>query len=96
MTALYQQDHQPSELEIEVARIQRLGETLFLVEVGFMFTGFFLANGGFWAHLVYHLVAFALAAFVLWSAYRATQSIPPSIPLQRPLGVTLYLIGHFL
>jgi len=93
-----QHDHDPdsSEHQIDVARIQRLGEILFLVEVAFMLAGWFMSAAAFWVYNVYHIAALALPVFVLTSAHRATRTILPSIPLQRPAGVTLYLIGHFL
>ena len=77
------------------ARIRDWMPALFLIDVGLMFSGIFVANASaWWIWLPFHIASCTYTIFVLYLAQIASRYVPNSIPLQRPLGILLYLSCH--
>ena len=78
-------------------RIKLWMPLLFLLDVGLMFLGIFVANAvAWWIWLPFHLALGAYVLWVLYLAYRASRYVPTSIPFQRQLGIALYLSCHVI
>ena len=74
-----------------------IAPVLFLIDVGLMFSGMFFNDvAAIWVSVLFQIVVTSYAIFVLYLAHRAARVIPTSIPLQRPLGVILYVSAHLL
>ena len=76
-------------------RLRNWMPVLFLADVAFMFSAIFFLNAtAWWVWLPFQLLACLCTAFVLYLAYRAKPFVPTSIPIQRQIGVFLYLSCH--
>lgn len=74
-----------------------IAPVLFLFDVGLMFNAMIFNNvAAIWIYVLFQFVVTSYAIFVLYLACRAARVIPASIPLQRPLGVILYVSAHLL
>lgn len=74
-----------------------IAPALFLVDAFLMFSAMIINNlAAMWVIVLFQISITSYAIFVLYLAYRASAAIPASIPLQRPLGVILYISAHLL
>jgi len=70
-------------------------EFLILADVALMLGSLIFCNlETMWLFALFQIVAVSYGIFVLYLASRAAKVIPPSIPLQRPMGVVLYITAH--
>ena len=95
MTTSCQNDELLDERGRKVNHIKKLGKVLFLGEVALMFSGLFLVMNALWVFVLSHFIATMLGIFVLRTAYRAGQVIPPSRPFQRPTRSCSICFGAF-
>ena len=66
-----------------------------LVDLFLMFAGLIVMNTtAWWIRVPYHIAAILLAIFVMRLAYTAARYVPESIPIQRQIGISLYLSCH--
>lgn len=85
----------PEKIDNSEQNIRDWMPLLFLIDVGLMSLGIFVANAtAWWIWLPFHLAVFTYVSFVLYLAYTASRFVPASIPFQRQLGILLYLSCH--